>query len=136
MPIPRATPGANTPGHQQRAGPGRKDRPHRQQEFRELGLEQALSDRLPIFAGGFPVEAAEQVCADSELPAAEVADLVERLVDRTLLVPEVGTEGQTRTGSWKLCRSTRENGCPGCRRRWRAAMPATTQRWRSGQGQR
>jgi len=65
--------------------------------IRALGLEQALGHRLAIFAGGFTVEAAEQVCADRELPAAEVADLVERLVDRSFLVPEVGTEGQTAT---------------------------------------
>ena len=69
-------------------------------------------------------------------PALIAMPIPRATADRTLLVPEVGTEGQTRTGSWKLCGSTRENGCPGYRRRWRAAMPATTQRWRSGQGQR
>jgi predicted ATPase/DNA-binding CsgD family transcriptional regulator len=58
--------------------------------------ERALSDRLAIFAGGFTVAAAEQVCADSELLPVDVSELLERLVDRSLLVPEVSAAGETR----------------------------------------
>ncbi|MDR0358623.1 MAG: LuxR C-terminal-related transcriptional regulator [bacterium] len=62
--------------------------------------ERTLSDRLAIFAGGCTAEAAEEVCADGELPSVEVAGLIEQLVDKSLLVPEVGAEGQTRY--WQL----------------------------------
>ena len=62
--------------------------------------ERTLSDRLAIFAGGSTADAAEEICADNELPSAEVAELLEQLVDKSLLVPEVGAEGQTRY--WQL----------------------------------
>jgi predicted ATPase len=54
--------------------------------------ERTLSDRLAIFAGGSTADAAEEICADNELPSAEVAELMEQLVDKSLLVPEVGAE--------------------------------------------
>jgi predicted ATPase/DNA-binding SARP family transcriptional activator len=47
--------------------------------------EQVLLDRLSIFAGGFTLEAAEAVCADGSLPAAEVLDVLARLLDRSLV---------------------------------------------------
>jgi predicted ATPase len=58
--------------------------------------QRALSDRLAIFAGGFTAAAAEQVCADSELHQVDISELLERLVDRSLLVPEVSPAGETR----------------------------------------
>ncbi|MBO0703714.1 MAG: hypothetical protein J2P39_00215 [Candidatus Dormibacteraeota bacterium] len=62
--------------------------------------ECTLSDRLGIFAGGCTAEAAEEIGADDQLPGADVAELIEQLVDKSLLVPEVGAEGQTRY--WQL----------------------------------
>jgi predicted ATPase/DNA-binding SARP family transcriptional activator len=50
------------------------------------GPEQALLQRLSVFAGGFTLEAVEAVCADETLEPWEVLDLVARLVDRSLVV--------------------------------------------------
>ena len=52
--------------------------------------EQALFVRLAAFAGGFSAEAAEVVCADrTRVPEADVLDLLERLIERSLLVEEL-----------------------------------------------
>jgi predicted ATPase/DNA-binding SARP family transcriptional activator len=48
--------------------------------------ERRLFERLSVFAGGWDVEGAEAVCADDALPAADVADLLGRLVDKSLVV--------------------------------------------------
>ena len=52
--------------------------------------ERALFARLSVFAGGFSLEAAEQVCAgapgDPVLDAADVLDLLSQLVDKSLVV--------------------------------------------------
>jgi predicted ATPase/DNA-binding SARP family transcriptional activator len=48
--------------------------------------EQALLQKLSVFAGGFTLEAVEAVCADDDLEPWEVLDLVARLVDRSLVV--------------------------------------------------
>lgn len=53
----------------------------------ELLPEEArlLFRRLSLFAGGFTLDAAEQVCADERLPAQMVLAELSRLVDRSLL---------------------------------------------------
>ena len=50
--------------------------------------EQALLCRLSVFAGGWTLEAAEQICADERLPAAAAVDLLTSLVDKSLVVAE------------------------------------------------
>src|ERR1035441_5880727 len=57
--------------------------------------EQALLRRLSVFAG-WSLEMAEQVCADDDLPAAEVLDLTSGLVDKSLVVVEPEVLGQAR----------------------------------------
>ncbi len=50
--------------------------------------ERALLRRLAVFRGGWTLEAAEQVCEGQGLERAEVLDLLFRLVDRSLVVPD------------------------------------------------
>jgi tetratricopeptide (TPR) repeat protein len=58
--------------------------------------ERALFARLSVFAGGFTLEAAEQVCAgapgDPVLDAADVLDLLSQLVDKSLVVAVYATD--------------------------------------------
>ncbi|MDH6126881.1 BTAD domain-containing putative transcriptional regulator [Kitasatospora sp. GP82] len=61
--------------------------------------ERAVLRRLAVFAGGWTLEEAEQVCADdAEVPREEVADLLLSLVDKSLLVAGLGEE----TRYWML----------------------------------
>ncbi|MFJ1702145.1 ATP-binding protein [Kitasatospora sp. NPDC088346] len=55
--------------------------------------ERAVLRRLSVFAGGCTLESAEQVLADdTEVPAAEIADLLLSLVDKSLVVAGLGEE--------------------------------------------
>ncbi|KWX05102.1 LuxR family transcriptional regulator [Carbonactinospora thermoautotrophica] len=47
--------------------------------------ERSLWARLSVFAGGFDLEAAEQVCAGDDLPPGAILDLVAQLVDKSIL---------------------------------------------------
>ena len=57
--------------------------------------ERALFRRLSIFSG-WSLEMAEQVCADEEIPAAEVLGLTAALVDKSLVVLDPELLGQAR----------------------------------------
>ncbi len=48
--------------------------------------ERTLFRRLTVFAGGFTLEAAEQICAGEGIEKNEVLDLLSRLVDKSLVV--------------------------------------------------
>jgi|SRR5579859_1350881 len=50
--------------------------------------EQVLLRRLAAFAGGWTLEAAETVCAGKELEPAAVAELLGRLIDKSLVLVE------------------------------------------------
>ncbi|MBV9580069.1 MAG: AAA family ATPase, partial [Chloroflexi bacterium] len=50
--------------------------------------ELTLLRRLAVFVGGWTLEAAEAVCAGDELPAAGVADVLGRLVTKSLVVAQ------------------------------------------------
>ena len=48
--------------------------------------ERRIFERVACFAGHFTVTAAEEVCADEGVPREDVAELLARLVDKSLLV--------------------------------------------------
>ena len=50
--------------------------------------EQALLRRLSVFAGGWPFEAAEAVCAGDGVAAPAILDLLTQLVDKSLVIAE------------------------------------------------
>src|SRR5262249_26022406 len=70
--------------------------------------------RLSVFAGGWALEAAESICAGSgncetppsELRTAEVADLLTRLVDKSLVV----FEHHSGQGRYRLLETIRQYG--------------------------
>src|SRR5215212_8695374 len=49
------------------------------------GEERVLFRRLAIFAGGFTLEAAEDVCASGGIARRQIVDLLARLVDKSLV---------------------------------------------------
>ena len=55
--------------------------------------ERRLFCRLAIFAGGCELTAAEAVCADEQVPAGEILDVLSRLVDKSLVVPPGDEDG-------------------------------------------
>jgi predicted ATPase len=82
---------------------GPRDLPPRQQTLRSTiawshellnDPERRLFARLGVFAAGFPLEAAETVCADDAVPA--VLDGIASLVDKSLLRTEDPLHGQPR----------------------------------------
>jgi len=58
--------------------------------------EKMVFARSAVFAGGFDLEAAEAVCAGDGVPRADVAEMVWKLVDKSLVAVRPGREGQTR----------------------------------------
>ena len=55
--------------------------------------ERRLFARLSVFAGGCDLAAAEAVCADDQVPAGEVLDVLSRLVDKSLAAaPDAGRD--------------------------------------------
>jgi predicted ATPase len=57
--------------------------------------ERVLFRRLAVFAGGFQLDAAETVCADDTLAARDVADVLARLVEKSLV------SAGDRSGEWR-----------------------------------
>lgn len=60
--------------------------------------EQLLLARLSVFAGGFTVASAQEVCSDETLSPEDVLELVTRLAERSLVVVEPTGTGRTRYG--------------------------------------
>lgn len=55
--------------------------------------ERILFQRLSVFAGGWTLEAAEDVCSSNGLEPADILDLLTRLVDKSLVVMDESAEG-------------------------------------------
>jgi len=70
--------------------------------------ERALWARLSVFAGGFSVEAAEEVCAGGELRAGQIFDTVIRLVDKSVITRDDASAGQPTR--YKMLDTIREFG--------------------------
>ena len=70
--------------------------------------EQALWARLSVFAGGFTVEAAEEVCAGGELSAGRIFDTVIRLVDKSVISRDDSSTAQPTR--YKMLDTIREYG--------------------------
>jgi predicted ATPase len=58
--------------------------------------ERILFRRLAAFSGGFDLEAAEAVCADADLETATVADVLARLVEKSLVTTDEGSSHERR----------------------------------------
>ena len=58
--------------------------------------ERMMLQRLSVFAGGWPLDAAEAICAGADLASGQVLDLLARLVDRSLVQVEEIPDGSTR----------------------------------------
>ena len=57
--------------------------------------ERRLFARLSVFAGGCDLAAAEAVCADDQVPAGEILDVLSRLVDKSLAAaPDAGRDAR------------------------------------------
>jgi predicted ATPase/class 3 adenylate cyclase len=59
-------------------------------------VERALFDRLSVFAGGWTLEAAEEVCAGGPIASDDVLDLLTHLVDKSLVLAEARAHGGMR----------------------------------------
>src|SRR4029077_5111830 len=65
--------------------------------------EQVLFLRLATFAGSFELDAAEVVCAGEALAATAIADILARLVEKSLVTVEEAGEG----GRYRLLETVR-----------------------------
>jgi tetratricopeptide (TPR) repeat protein len=68
--------------------------------------ERVVLRRLAVFAGGFSLEAAEAVCQQTGLGDLDVVDVVDRLVDRSL----IQADEQTDQGRYRLLETIRQFG--------------------------
>ncbi|MBV9852517.1 MAG: tetratricopeptide repeat protein [Armatimonadetes bacterium] len=69
--------------------------------------ERAVLCRLSVFAGGWTLEVAEQVCADDSVPPDEATEALFRLADKSLVVVEDDAEGG---GRCRLLETIRQYG--------------------------
>ncbi|HET9589239.1 MAG TPA: tetratricopeptide repeat protein [Anaerolineales bacterium] len=58
--------------------------------------ERTLFRRLSVFAGGWTLEAAEAICAGDGLEAGDILDLLTQLVNKSLAIPDTGSDAQAR----------------------------------------
>ena len=61
-------------------------------------VEALLFRRLSVFSGGFAADSLEAVCCDERMPASDVMDVLARLVDKSLVVPQPAPRDRYRYG--------------------------------------
>lgn len=67
--------------------------------------ERRLLHRLSVFAGGFTLEVAQQVCADDELARSSILDLLSGLVDKSLV--QVDADGSAGPRRYRMLETIR-----------------------------
>lgn len=75
--------------------------------------ERLLLMRLSVFAGGFTLDAAEQICAGGAIPESQVLDLLAALASRSLVTMQEA-EGRAR---YRLLETIRDYAAARCRER-------------------
>jgi len=70
--------------------------------------ERALLARLSVFAGGWTLEAAEQVCGSAPLQPEEVVDLLTALVDKSLVLFDDARAAEGGAGRYRMLETVRE----------------------------
>jgi predicted ATPase/class 3 adenylate cyclase len=68
------------------------------------GNERTVFRRVAVFAGGWTLEAAGEVCSDDSIESWDVLDLMSALVDKSMIVAELGDSEQR----YRLLESTRQ----------------------------
>jgi non-specific serine/threonine protein kinase len=58
--------------------------------------ERCLLRRLSVFSGSFDIEAVDAICPDSALPVEDVADVLHRLVNKSLVMVDPRPDGSVR----------------------------------------
>jgi non-specific serine/threonine protein kinase len=71
------------------------------------GAERCLLQRVAAFVGSFDLDAVEAVCSGPDLPVADVADVLHRLVEKSLMVPDARPDGSLR---YRLIETIRQYG--------------------------
>ncbi len=84
--------------------------------------EQRVFERLSVFPGGCDLATAEAVCADDTIAAEDIADLVQALVDKSLVVAQSESATPFASRSCRRCRSTATRSSPRAATRSERAM--------------
>lgn len=66
--------------------------------------ERALFQRLSVFAGGWTLEAAEDICAGDGIECYDILDLLTQLTNKSLVIPDLVSDHETRYRSLETIR--------------------------------
>ncbi len=72
--------------------------------------ERILWARLSVFTGGFELDAVEGICADEQLPEADLLDLVAGLVDKSIVVRDDSHGALVESVRFRMLETIREYG--------------------------